>query len=254
MLSSDKFVALFLSDVHLQESAPRTTEAFIKFLQQQGRQTQQLYLLGDLFEYWAGDDDLNSPFNARIVAALRSLSDEGVALFWIAGNRDFLIGQCFAEAAKLTLLPDPSVIKVANKSIVIAHGDAQCTDDVDYQAFRSQVRMSAWQTAFLSKPLSERLAIIENMRKQSHAAQQEKTQQIMDVNLDAITELFNLTHADILIHGHTHRPASHEMRVKGNDVMRYVLTDWDFDNHSVRGGGIAIHDNGEIRLLPATIF
>jgi UDP-2,3-diacylglucosamine hydrolase len=146
-------VALFVSDLHLSAQMPKTAAAFFRFLNEETSTTRQLYLLGDIFEYWAGDDDLNDPFNRKVVDALRALKDKGVALYWMAGNRDFLVGDAFAQATGMTFLPDPNIANIGGKRMLLVHGDAQCTDDKDYMEFRSQVRNPVWQSAFLAKPL-----------------------------------------------------------------------------------------------------
>lgn len=240
-----KAVALFISDLHLQTEMPLTTAAFLTFLKQHALHAQRLYLLGDIFEYWAGDDDLSSPFPQQIAQALRQVSDAGVELFWIAGNRDFLVSKAFATTTHATLLSDPHVFEFAGKRYVITHGDALCTDDIAYQQFRAQVRQPAWQAAFLAKPLAERKAIILALRKQSQLHQQEQMQHsemIMDVNTNAVTELFASSGAHIMIHGHTHRPAIHQH----GEHYRYVLSDWDQD-HAKRGDWFTLLENGELQ-------
>lgn len=241
-----KTVALFISDLHLQAEMPATVAAFLSFLKEHAIEAERLYLLGDIFEYWAGDDDLTSPFPQQIVQALRQVSDAGVALFWIGGNRDFLVGKEFAAATGATLLSDPHIFEHASKRYLITHGDALCTDDIAYQQFRAQVRQPEWQAAFLARPLPERKAIIAAMRKQSQQHQQEQMQHaetIMDVNQAAVAKLFISSQADIMIHGHTHRPALHH---HGENV-RYVLSDWDRDSDRLRGDWFALLDNGELR-------
>lgn len=228
---------------------PRTTQAFLDFLQHHASRTRQLYLLGDLFEYWAGDDDLDTPYLRQIVEALRQLSDAGVALFWLGGNRDFLVAEGFAEAAGVTLLAEPYVTTIAGRKLTLVHGDAQCTDDVSYMAFRAQVRQPHWQQEFLRMPLAKRKAIIAGMRDQSRAAQREKSYEIMDVNAAAIDALFDATGAELLIHGHTHRPARHSYPVPGGERLRYVLPDWDCDTEAPRGGWIAITADGAVRRI-----
>jgi UDP-2,3-diacylglucosamine hydrolase len=244
-------VALFVSDVHLQESHPRTTDAFLAFLHGHAIQARQLYLLGDLFEYWAGDDDLISPFNQRISEALRRVADSGVALFWISGNRDFLVGDAFARATGATLLPDPYVATIAHRQVLLVHGDAQCTDDVAYMGFRELVRQQGWQQAFLAQPLAERKKIIEGMRMESREAQRDKPAEIMDVNPLAIDSLFDATATSLMIHGHTHRPARHEYRHNARNRVRYVLPDWDCDVEPVRGGWLAMYADGSIKRFSA---
>ena len=233
---------LFISDLHLQEDRPALTEAFLRFVDERARSARQLYLLGDLFEYWAGDDDLDTPFHQLIVTALRSLSDAGVELFWIAGNRDFLVGDAFAAAAGLTLLPETWVVEDHGRRIVLVHGDAQCTDDVNYMAFRAQVRQPAWQQQFLAMPLAQRKQIISGLRDNSRKDQAGKSDEIMDVTPAAIAAVFAGTDTTVMIHGHTHRPALHQVDGK----LRYVLPDWEPEATPPRGGWIAIGDDGII--------
>lgn len=242
-------LALFVSDLHLQEAHPRTTQAFYHFLDTYARHAKQLYLLGDLFEYWAGDDDLITPYNQQVTDALRQLSDAGVALFWIAGNRDFLVGSTFAEAAGLTLLSDPYIVTLGGRRMVLSHGDALCTDDVNYMAFRAQVRNPHWQQQFLALPLAQRKAIIAGARDESRKEQQTKSMDIMDVNQQAVAALFAETSTDTLIHGHTHRPALHLYSGPKTTLKRYVLSDWEFDAEKQRGGWISIDSCGDIRRL-----
>ena len=240
-----KTVALFVSDVHLNPGLPKTTTAFLQFLKTEGKQTQQLYLLGDLFEYWVGDDDLNDPYNQSIAEALRELSVAGVQLFWIAGNRDFLVGEEFAAWTGMQCLLDPSIITISGKKMVICHGDAQCTDDIGYMQFRKQVRDPQWQANFLSLPLLQRKNIVQGMRESSKSEQSHKDMAIMDVNHDAIDALFLSSGCDYLIHGHTHRPALHVQQGKS----RYVLPDWDCETTPPRGGWIAINAQGDIQRV-----
>ncbi|WP_343650636.1 UDP-2,3-diacylglucosamine diphosphatase [Herbaspirillum sp.] len=244
MQKAQPTVALFVSDLHLQASLPRTTAAFLSFLQHQARRTQQLYLLGDIFEYWAGDDDLVTPYNRQIADALKAVQAQDVQLFWMAGNRDFLVGQGFAEAAGMTLLDDPTVVTLAGRRLALAHGDAQCTDDLAYMAFRAQVRQPAYQQQFLAMPLAQRKAIIEGIRKNSQDANQSKEMAIMDVNADAIAALFTQTESDVLIHGHTHRPALHRLDDGEPPRLRYVLPDWEYDVETPRGGWISLSADG----------
>jgi UDP-2,3-diacylglucosamine hydrolase len=242
--AQSKLIALFVSDIHLHTSLPKTTDAFCLFLTEQARKAERLYLLGDLFEYWAGDDDITSSYHAKIVHELRALSNFGTQIFWIAGNRDFLIGEKFAIETGIHFLPDPSVIKVADQKIVITHGDEQCTDDLPYIAFRNMVRQEKWQNDFLQLPLDQRKKIIEGLRVNSQMEQKAKTSEIMDVNPTAIQKLFACNGVKIIIHGHTHRPAKHQ----NENGIRYVLPDWDCDlkNTKPRGGWIEIYSDGEI--------
>jgi UDP-2,3-diacylglucosamine hydrolase len=243
-------VALFISDLHLQASMPRTALACFDFLKHQATKTRQLYLLGDIFEYWAGDDDRET-FNCQVIDAIRAVSDAGVEIFWIAGNRDFLVGSEFAKATGINLLPDPFVACIAGKKLVLTHGDAQCTDDIAYMAFRSQVRRPAWQQDFLTQSLEQRKAIIAGLRQGSRDAQRNKTDAIMDVNAAAVASLYDATATAIMIHGHTHRSARHVVSGKDGDRVRYVLPDWDYDSHPARGGWIAINADGVLARFGA---
>jgi UDP-2,3-diacylglucosamine hydrolase len=236
-------LALFISDLHLQESHPRTAEAFFRFLAERAAHAKQLYLLGDIFEYWAGDDDLDTPFHQSIVTALRSLADAGVAIHWMAGNRDFLVGAGFAQAAGLTLLAEPHVATVGGTRIALVHGDAECTGDTKYMAFRAQVRQPAWQQQFLAMPLAQRKAIIAGLREGSREAHTTKSVEMMDVTPAGIGALFEATGVDVIIHGHTHRPALHQ---GADGRRRYVLPDWELDGGHQRGGWIAVDQGGAI--------
>ena len=242
MTASTRMLALFISDLHLQASHPRTAEAFFDFLAARAIHADSLYLLGDIFEYWAGDDDLATPFNADVASALRRVSERGVKLYWMAGNRDFLVGTGFAEAAGLRLLAEPHVATFGGERVALVHGDAQCTGDLKYMAFRTQVRDPAWQQQFLSMPLSQRKAIIAGLREGSRSAHAEKSDEIMDVAPDAVAALHEASGADIIIHGHTHRPALHQQ----GERRRFVLPDWELDEAPVRGGWIAIDADGRI--------
>jgi UDP-2,3-diacylglucosamine hydrolase len=234
--------ALFISDLHLQQAHPRTAAAFLEFLSRHAAFARSLYLLGDIFEYWAGDDDLDEPFNRRIVDAIGALSDAGVAVFWIAGNRDFLAGAGLAQAAGMAMLDEPHVAVIGGQRIVLVHGDAQCTDDVKYMEFRAMVRQPAWQAQFLALPLAQRKNIIAGLRSASREQQGDKSYEIMDVAPLAVAQVFASTASDTMIHGHTHRPALHA----ANGKRRFVLPDWELDVEPVRGGWIAVDDAGVI--------
>ncbi|WP_020655537.1 UDP-2,3-diacylglucosamine diphosphatase [Massilia niastensis] len=242
MTMSARPFALFISDLHLQESHPATAEAFFRFLAEHAIHAERLYLLGDIFEYWAGDDDLDEPFHRRVVEAIRAVSAAGVAVHWLAGNRDFLVGPGFAQATGLSLLEEPHVIEAGGRRVALVHGDAQCTLDLKYMAFRAQVRDPAWQGQFLGMPLAQRKAIIANLREGSREAQSGKSCEIMDVTPEAATALFDATDAQVIIHGHTHRPAVHETGGR----LRYVLPDWELDAEPRRGGWIALAPDGAL--------
>ena len=242
MSTPARTAALFISDLHLQESHPHTADAFFRFLEDHAAHAGQLYLLGDIFEYWAGDDDLDAPFHARVIQALRALSDAGVELFWMAGNRDFLVGAGFAQATGLRLLDEPHAATIGGQRIALVHGDAECTLDTKYMEFRAMVRSQAWQAQFLAMPLAQRKAIIAGLREGSREAHTTKTYEIMDVTPGAIEAVFAATGADVLIHGHTHRPALH----LHGDKRRYVLPDWELDAQPPRGGWIAVDEHGAV--------
>jgi UDP-2,3-diacylglucosamine hydrolase len=224
---------LFISDLHLCASRPLVNDAFFRFMRDDAPKAESLYILGDLFEYWIGDDDMSEGLNAEVVAALRTLSDGGTRVWFMHGNRDFLIGERFAEAAGLQLLPDPTLVELYGKRVLLMHGDTLCTDDVDYQRFRAMVRDPAWQAAFLARPLPERRREVEEMRRQSEASKREKPMAIMDVSQSAEETLRIFAYPPLLIHGHTHRPARHEVSANGHVCARRVLSDWHADGRTV---------------------
>lgn len=225
---------LFVSDLHLSADAPAITDRFEAFLDGPVRDAQALFILGDLFEYWAGDDDLDDPLNARVARALRRVADHGVEISFLAGNRDFLVGRQFAEAAGITLREDPYVLSVPAWQFVLTHGDALCTDDVEYQAFRAQVRGEEWQARFLGQPLAERKRQIAAIRARSQESKASKATAIMDVNPGATEDFIREHGYATVIHGHTHRPAMHDHIVDGIHCERWVLADW----HADRGEAI----------------
>ena len=228
---------------------PRTTKAFVDFLRRYAMQTEQLFLLGDLFEYWAGDDDLATPFHQHVIKAIQAVSAAGVAVFWIAGNRDFLLGAEFARATGAARLPDPYVATIGERRVVLTHGDEQCTDDAAYMEFRARVRQADWQAEFLATPLDQRKAVIQGMRRQSREAQRTKPDDIMDVNPQAIESLFDSSGAGLMIHGHTHRPARHSYRNGATERVRFVLPDWDCDAAPARGGWLEIRRDGSVNRV-----
>lgn len=223
--SSDTY--LFISDLHLCASRPHITNAFLVFLQSTAIKAKALYILGDLFEYWAGDDDIDDAFHQQIITAFRALANTGVQLFLMHGNRDFLISQDFCAAAKITLLNDPTLVVIHGEKALLSHGDDLCTDDVAYQNFRHQVRDKNWQKEFLSQSLEMRKQQIEAIRTHSEQEKSQKSAQIMDVNLDAVNALLQAYHyPQLLIHGHTHRPNQHKIQLDGHNTTRWVLGDW----------------------------
>jgi UDP-2,3-diacylglucosamine hydrolase len=218
---------LFISDLHLCDSRPHITKAFIAFLEKTAVHSQALYILGDLFEYWAGDDAIASGIHKSIINALHNLTRQGLKVFFMHGNRDFLIGEVFAKATGVTILPDPSLVMLYGKSILLSHGDSLCTDDVAYQQFRSEVRSPSWNNLFLNQPLATRIAYIEQLRATSEQEKSVKSMQIMDVNKEAVDNLLRkYGYPPVFIHGHTHRPDRHIHEADGKVCERWVLGDW----------------------------
>lgn len=203
-----------------------------------------LYVLGDLFESWVGDDGFDLPFPARIAKAMRAVSSR-VPTWFMHGNRDFLAAGRFTSETGAQLLADPAVIDLHGTRTLLMHGDTLCTDDAPYQAFRAQVRNPAWQRAALARPIAERLAIAQGMRNDSEGAKQGKAMEIMDVSRDAVERAFEESGCDVMIHGHTHRPGRHEYRVAGRDRVRWVLPDW------YRRGGYLEASPAGIRAIDA---
>ena len=219
--------ALFISDLHLGPDRLDVAGAFQLFLHEIPRPGDTLYILGDLFDYWAGDDDGADVFNTRMLGAIAACSARGVGSYFIHGNRDFLAGAGFAEQARLNLLPDPYVFDLHGARTVLLHGDTLCTDDLEYQQFRRMVRAPGWQSAFLARPLAARRADILAMRQKSETEKAVKPAQIMDVNEDAVRQSLASTGATRMIHGHTHRPARHDYVMDGSARQRWVLPAWD---------------------------
>jgi UDP-2,3-diacylglucosamine hydrolase len=217
---------LFISDLHLSEDRPAANERFFSFLEKEARGAEALYILGDFFEYWIGDDDLGQPFNAVIAGLLQGVSRSGVALHFMHGNRDFLVGQGFCETTGARLLDDPTVLELQGEKTLLMHGDTLCTDDLDYQAWRRTARSSAWQQQFLAKPLPERRHAVLGMREKSKQVVEAKPAEIMDVNDGAVREALERHGVRRLIHGHTHRAGRHRLEVGGRACERWVLPDW----------------------------
>lgn len=218
--------SLFISDLHLCDSRPDIIQAFTQFLETTAIQAEALYILGDLFEYWPGDDAIATGMHRDSIQALKQLSDKGVNTFFMHGNRDFLIGKGFAEATNMQLLPDPTLIEGYGQRFLLSHGDALCTDDTAYQAFRTTVRTQAWQTEFLSQTLDDRIAYIASIRMKSEQEKSIKSMEIMDVNNQAVEALLTEHAFPTLIHGHTHRPAQHAHDIAQHHCQRWVLGDW----------------------------
>ncbi len=234
---------LFISDLHLCSGRPQINRCFFGFLEREARAAAALYILGDLFEYWAGDDDIGDPFNAAVAAALARLASNGVPTYLMHGNRDFVIGEAFARASGVSLLPDPVLLNLYGQPALLTHGDTLCTLDREYQAFRREARSETWISDLLRKPLAERKAAIEALRRQSEQEKRGKSAEIMDVvpaEVDAILRRYGYPR---LIHGHTHRPARHLHTVDGHVCERWVLADW------YRAGSYLVCDESGCRPL-----
>jgi UDP-2,3-diacylglucosamine hydrolase len=218
--------ALFISDLHLTEERPEANERFIDFLEGKARSSEALYILGDFFEYWIGDDDLEDPFNAVLAGLLRQLTAGGVRLYLMHGNRDFLLGARFCEATGAELLADPSVHEIEGVRTLLVHGDTLCTDDLDYQNWRRTARSEAFQREFLAKSLAERRLAIVGMREKSKEVVRAKPAEIMDVNDEAVAQAMRTHAVSRIVHGHTHRPGRHALTIDGRPAERWVLPDW----------------------------
>jgi len=219
-------MVLFISDLHLCASRPEINRTFFEFLRGPALAGESLYILGDLFEYWAGDDDLDDPFNASVVAALADCSRTGPTLHIMHGNRDFLLNGDFSKACNARLIDDPHTLDLFGTRTLLMHGDTLCTDDQDYQRFRAEVRTPGWRETFLSTPLARRKEQIEAARRTSESEKKRKAPELMDVTPGAVDAVLREHGYPRLIHGHTHRPARHEHRVDGRNCERWVLADW----------------------------
>jgi UDP-2,3-diacylglucosamine hydrolase len=225
MNNTKQEVTYFIADLHLAQNRPDITACFLRFLKNDAPQAQHLYILGDLFEAWIGDDD-DSAFLTNIAEALASLSALGTTIYYIHGNRDFLLGQRFAKKSTMILLPEVDLIDLYGESVVIMHGDTLCTRDIDYQKFRKKSRSWWWQAIIKSLPLFVRKKIAADYRKKSATATAFKSQDIMDVTPDEVVKSLENYHSQLLIHGHTHRPAVHELIANNQQAKRVVLGDW----------------------------
>lgn len=222
---------LFISDLHLASERPRIVEQFFEFVSGPARAADALYVLGDLFEYWAGDDDSDDPLNLSVARAFSELAGAGTAVHFMRGNRDVLVGSEFARRASARLLDDPTLIDLHGMPTLLMHGDTLCTDDVEYQKFRAYAHNPQNQARFLGLPLAARRAELENLRAQSENAKQGKTAEIMDVNTAAVERALRDTGYPRLIHGHTHRRGRHVHSLDGRQCERWVLGDW-YENGS----------------------
>lgn len=216
---------LILSDTHLQPSTPQANLCFLTLLKTQARFADALYILGDLFEYWIGDDD-NSSFNQQIKSALWQLTHSGVPVYFMAGNRDFLVSKCFAQQTGVRQLPDPTVIECYGKRLLLMHGDSLCTDDLRHQSFRRKTNNRFYRRLFLALPLTLRRTIAKRIRSISYQRGQRLDDDIMDVNTRSVNTILQQYKPDALIHGHTHRCAKHQHEVHGHTIPRFVLDSW----------------------------
>ena len=222
---------LFISDLHLEAGQPEIGEQFLSFLSGEARGAEALYILGDLFDVWLGDDDPN-PYYDAMKQALRDLRSSGLPVYFMHGNRDFMIGADFATETGVEILSDPTVVDLYGENVLLCHGDSLCTDDVQYQQIRAMTRSPEWQAMMRAKSIEERIAFAIEARKQSMERGEALSDEIMDVNQDAVVSLLREYDVNTLLHGHTHRPAVHEVDLGDGTAVRIVLGDW-YDQGSV---------------------
>jgi UDP-2,3-diacylglucosamine hydrolase len=235
---------LFVSDLHLANERPHICDTFFAFIRDTAGRAEALYILGDLFEYWIGDDDLDEPLNGAVARALGKLADGGVPVFFMHGNRDFLIGSQFAECAHAKLIADPRLVELYGTRTLLMHGDTLCSDDVDYQKFRATARDPKFQADFLAQPIAARRQRVGQLRDINAQAKQAKTAEIMDVTPVTVEETLREFGYPRVIHGHTHRPARHVHVVDDHTCERWVLNDW-----YERGGYLRCDANGCAAML-----
>lgn len=216
---------LFISDLHLAPERPGIIQLYLKFLDSKAAHASQLYILGDFVEYWLGDDDEARGLEP-VFKKMKQLSEQGLEIFLMHGNRDFLMGEQLAERCGCKLIDDPSIVEVKGTRLLLMHGDTLCTDDVDYQKLRVMLRNPQWQSEFLAKPLPERIMMAKALREKSEQETQHKAPDIMDVNADAVSQAFRDHGVTLMIHGHTHRPNVHQLTLDNIPVTRIVLGDW----------------------------
>jgi len=220
---------IFISDLHISIEKTEITRRFISFLQNQAVNASAVYILGDFFDTWVGDDD-NTPPNKKIKQQLKILTDSGTQVYLQQGNRDFLLGQQFCDEAGITLLDEYTVIDLFGVKTLLTHGDLLCTDDIPYQEFREKSRTTEWKQNVLTKPLLLRLLVARWYRFRSFFHKRKKAQEIMDVNQQTITQTMQQYGCSRLIHGHTHRPALHNFEINNKPAQRFVLAEWKKDS------------------------
>ena len=216
---------LFISDLHLHESRPQITRAFFHFLHTQAINAESLYILGDFFDAWIGDDD-DAELPQQVANELLALTRNGVTIYFMHGNRDFLLGDSYAKKSGMIIIPEGTVIDLYGTATLLVHGDALCTDDKDYQAFRAMVRSAQWQQQVLAQPLAARRALAAQLRDKSQSMNSLKAADIMDVTPAEVVKQMEEAKVQVMIHGHTHRPAKHSLVVNGKNATRWVLGDW----------------------------
>ncbi len=223
----------FISDIHLSANREDINKRFVFFLENQLSDAEHLYILGDLFDIWLGDD-MSPEYYSTQLNTLRHVTEKGVSISIMQGNRDFLLGEKFIEQLGCTLITDPTIIDLYGTTTVLTHGDILCTDDVDYQAFRREIRKPEAQSIFLSLPPQERMATAQKYREESLNQTAKKSSEIMDVNQDSVAQFMTEQGVTQLIHGHTHRPNKHEFILEGKPAVRWVLSDWDKNGQALK--------------------
>ncbi len=253
---------VFISDLHLSAQRPATVAGFLAFVGTLPASTAELVILGDLFEFWAGDDALggaeaDDALGLTVAQALADLAGRGIGVYLMHGNRDLLLGEAFLARSRAQLLADPTVARVGGAAdsgesldLLLSHGDAWCTLDLPYQAFRRQARDPAFQAGFLGQPLAQRRALIGQARARSEAGKQQLAMEIMDVTPDAVAAALRAAGLRHVLHGHTHRPAHHAFSLDGEPAHRWVLPDWEIEAAPPRGGGL-VWQAGGLQPLPA---
>jgi UDP-2,3-diacylglucosamine hydrolase len=225
---------LFISDLHLDQKRPEIIQLFNRFIASQALHCEALYILGDLFEYWIGDDQPLQGGLESVIENLKALTSNGIPVYLAHGNRDFLIGKTFAYKTGINLLPETTTINLYGHPTLLMHGDTLCTDDIDYQNMRTTLRDTNWQKQFLALPLKERIQKAQELREKSLSATKNKHEDIMDVSSQSVESAIRAHNVNVLIHGHTHRPAIHKYVIEKEKVKRVVLGDWYLNGSMLR--------------------